>query len=186
VSAAGRRWGWHRLGADWARRIVAAADVQPGDLVLDLGAGTGALTRPLVRAGARVIAVELHPGRAAALRERFADAPVRVVQADLERVRLPHQPFRVVANPPYSVSTAILRRLLAPRSRLETADVLLPAWLVARYVAGRGADAHRWGHRYVADRGLRLPRHAFSPPPPSDWAVLNLHLSSLDRRRPSG
>jgi 16S rRNA A1518/A1519 N6-dimethyltransferase RsmA/KsgA/DIM1 with predicted DNA glycosylase/AP lyase activity len=57
----GRTWGWHRLADEWAARVVAAAAVGPGELVLDIGAGTGALTGPLVRAGARVVAVELHP-----------------------------------------------------------------------------------------------------------------------------
>lgn len=49
-------------GCGW---FVEAAGVRGGDLVVDLGAGTGALTRPLLAAGARVLAVELHPGRAA-------------------------------------------------------------------------------------------------------------------------
>jgi 23S rRNA (adenine-N6)-dimethyltransferase len=186
VSAAGRRWGWHRLQPDWASRIVDAAHIRPEELVLDLGAGTGALTQPLLRAGARVIAVELHPGRAATLRKRFAADEVRVVEADLLRVRLPREPYRVVANPPYAVSAAMLRRLLAPGTRLVAADLALPRWMVARYAGGRGSDAGRWGRTYVADRGLRLPRHAFQPPPPGDWTMLTLRRSPLDRRRRRG
>jgi len=46
-----RAWGWHRLEDDWAGRVVAAARVQPGELVLDIGAGEGALTAHLVRTG---------------------------------------------------------------------------------------------------------------------------------------
>ncbi len=107
-------WGWHRLTPAWADRLVADAGVAPGDLVLDVGAGTGALTAPLVAAGARVIAVELHPGRAAALRRRFAGDDVVVVHADAADLRLPRRPFRVVANPPFARTTAILGRLLAP------------------------------------------------------------------------
>ncbi len=55
-------WGWHRLAPGWAERLVADAGVRPGDLVLDIGAGDGAITAPLVVAGARVVAFELHPG----------------------------------------------------------------------------------------------------------------------------
>ena len=63
MSAAARtRWGFHELSDNWARRLVAGAGVAPGDLVLDVGAGTGPLTGALLDAGATVIAVELHPG----------------------------------------------------------------------------------------------------------------------------
>ena len=58
-------WGWYRLDPAWADRLVADSGVSRGDLVLDIGAGDGALTEPLLERGARVIAVELHPGRAA-------------------------------------------------------------------------------------------------------------------------
>lgn len=146
--------------------------------MLDLGAGSGALTRPLVRAGAEVVAVELHPGRAAQLRERFADAPVRVIQTDLERLRLPRRPFRVVANPPYAVSTALLKQLLAKGSRLDAADLVLPVWVVARYANGRGHNAARWQSAYRTGRGLWLPRRAFAPPPPRDWGVLTVRRAA--------
>ena len=65
MAAAPPRWGWHQLADGWARWLVERADVEPHDLVLDVGAGTGAITRHLVDAGARVVAVELHPARAA-------------------------------------------------------------------------------------------------------------------------
>ena len=76
-----REWGWHPLRPEWARRVVDSAGVRRGDLVLDLGAGHGALTGPLLAAGARVIAVELHPLRVSVLRERFGDAGLRVVRS---------------------------------------------------------------------------------------------------------
>jgi 16S rRNA A1518/A1519 N6-dimethyltransferase RsmA/KsgA/DIM1 with predicted DNA glycosylase/AP lyase activity len=60
--------------------------------VLDIGAGEGALTAHLVRAGARVIAVELNPGRARVLRERFPE--MAVLQIDATALRLPGRPFR--------------------------------------------------------------------------------------------
>nr|UXC93975.1 truncated ribosome methyltransferase [Mycobacteroides abscessus subsp. abscessus] len=59
-----RQWGWYPLTDDWAARIVAESGVRSGEFVVDLGAGHGALTAHLVAAGARVLAVELHPGRA--------------------------------------------------------------------------------------------------------------------------
>ncbi|MGC1566511.1 MAG: rRNA adenine N-6-methyltransferase family protein, partial [Trebonia sp.] len=144
MSAAGRSrraWGWHRLDDDWAARVVAAARVRPGELVLDIGAGEGALTAHLVRAGARVIAVELNAGRARVLRERFPG--VTVVCADAAELRLSGRPFRVVASPPFSITAELLRLLLARDSKLTAADLVLQRAVVRKYVSG-GAPARRF------------------------------------------
>ena len=84
------------------------------------------LTRPLVEHGARVIAVELSRDRARSLRDRFIDFDVKVVRADASELRLPKPPFRVVANPPFSITVSLLRRLVAPGSRLVRADLIVP------------------------------------------------------------
>lgn len=138
--------------------------------MVDIGAGRGVLTTHLLKAGARVIAVELHPGRAQLLRERFADAPVTVVETDALSLRLPHRPFRVVASPPYGISSPLLNLLLAPHSRLFAADLVLQRAVVRRYTEGRRADAGRG--RWSLRAGRPLPRHAFRPPPKVDSAVL--------------
>ncbi|MEV0789775.1 rRNA adenine N(6)-methyltransferase family protein [Kribbella sp. NPDC050459] len=167
-------WGWHPLDSRWAQRVVDAAGIVPGELVLDVGAGLGALTAPLVRAGARVVAVELHPGRADRLRRRFADAPVTVVRADAGDLRLPSRPFRVVSSPPYNISTLLLKRLLSPGSRLVSADLVLQRQVANRWVGGDAPGANRWFRHYDPSIGLRLPRKAFTPPPHVDSAVLIL------------
>lgn len=143
--------------------MVAAANVGPGELVLDIGAGEGALTRHLVRAGARVVAIELNPRRVAVLREGFPG--VTVVHGDAATFPLPRRPFRVVANPPYGISSRLLRMLLVPGSRLVGADLVLQRAVVRRYAA----DGAR---RFGLAAGLALPRHAFLPPPQVDSAVL--------------
>ena len=135
MAGAGRQpWGWHRLRDGWAERVVTASGVRPGELVVDLGAGDGALTAALLARGATVLAVERHPARVRALRTRFTASPVRVVACDLESFVLPHRPFRVVANPPYALMAATLRRLTARNSPLVAADVVLPASFVAQVV----------------------------------------------------
>lgn len=165
-------WGWHRLTDTWAERIVEAAAIQPGEWVLDVGAGDGSLTSHLVTAGAYVIAVERHPGRRQILRQRFAGQPVKVVAADAARLHLPRRPFRVVANPPYAVSSALLRQLLSRGSGLRAADLVLQRWVVQRFVDGRAPGANRWMRGFVLHRGLSVPRTAFRPPPRLDSAVL--------------
>jgi 23S rRNA (adenine-N6)-dimethyltransferase len=160
------RWGWHRLSDRWADQLVADAAVGPGELVLDIGAGTGAVTAPLVAAGARVIAVELHPARLATLRRRFAGvAGVTVVRADAGDLRLPRRPFRVVASPPYAATSRVLRRLLAPESRLVAADLVLQRAAARRWAEGRAPGAGRWLADYDVALGRPVPRSAFDPPP---------------------
>jgi 23S rRNA (adenine-N6)-dimethyltransferase len=165
-AASARPWGWHRLTDTWAARLVAGAQVRPGDVVLDVGAGAGAITAALVASGARVIAVELHPARLQVLRERFAGAPVTVVRADVTDLRLPRAPFRVVANPPFATTTALLRRLLGPGSRLVAADLVMPRHDVARWAAGRAPGAGRWQRTFAVTAGRTLPHHAFVPVTP--------------------
>jgi 23S rRNA (adenine-N6)-dimethyltransferase len=174
VPASGRSWGWHRLDAGWAETIVADAAIAPGDLVVDIGAGTGALTRSLVDAGARVIAVELHPKRLDVLRERFASDPVTVVRADAHDLRLPRRPFRVVANPPYGLTTPVLKRLLARGSRLSRADVVMERGAAVRWASGRAPGAGRWVATYDVRVGRRIPRSAFAPRPRVDSVVLHI------------
>jgi 23S rRNA (adenine-N6)-dimethyltransferase len=158
-----RAWGWHRLDEEWAARVVSAAGVRPGEFVLDIGAGEGALTAHLVRAGARVVAVELNPARVGVLRERFPG--ITVVHADATSIRLPGRPFRVVASPPYGISSSLLRTLLAPNSRLVGADLVLQRAVVRKYASAST-------RRFSLTIGLSLPRRSFVPPPHVDSAVL--------------
>ena len=117
--------------------------------------------------GARVIAVELHPRRAALLREQFAKDDVIVVRTDASDLRLPRRPFHVVANPPFAITTALIRRLTSPQSRLVTATLVLPEYAVARWTK------HPPRRFHTAHAGA-VPRHAFHPCPPGRVAMLRI------------
>ncbi len=168
-----KQWGWHQLDASWAERLVDASGVGRGDLVLDVGAGRGALTRPLVARGARVIAIERHPGRAAALRAELGDR-VTVVRADAADLRLPRRPFHVLANPPYGVTTELLTRLLHPGSRMLSAHLVLQRDAARRWSSPSAPAARRWQQHYAATLGPVVPRRAFTPSPKVDSQVLRL------------
>ncbi|CAA9221536.1 MAG: hypothetical protein AVDCRST_MAG50-608 [uncultured Acidimicrobiales bacterium] len=183
MSGAAGPWGWHQLDRRWCRRLVEQADIRPGELVLDVGAGTGAITSELVDAGARVVAVELHARRAATLRNRFAGRPVKVVQADASALRLPGRPFKVVANPPFAISTALLRQLTNPRSHLEQAALVLPAWAAVRWAAGRGVGGIASRSRFTIELGSRVPARGFRPAPPEAARLLLIRRSGPTPRR---
>jgi 23S rRNA (adenine-N6)-dimethyltransferase len=172
VAADAGRWGWHRLDRRWVDRLIDLAGVHERDLVLDIGAGDGAITSRLLDVGASVIAVELHAGRAATLRNRFAGQDVVVVRADAADLRLPRRPFRVVANPPFGITTAVLRRLTLPTSNLTSATIVVPAWAAARWAAGRGAGGVASKRLFPCSRHARVPASAFTPRPPADAAIL--------------
>jgi 23S rRNA (adenine-N6)-dimethyltransferase len=157
-----------------ASQLVRAAHIQPGDLVLDLGAGTGVLTTPLVRTGARVVAVEIDASLAEGLRRRYPEVDVRL--EDAERVPLPRESFKVVANLPFDGATTILRRLLDPLVPLTTADVIVQ-WGVAEKRAAVWPSTQLgvyWGAWFELSVARRLPRCVFAPPPTVDAGLLRI------------
>lgn len=169
---AGRRtWGWYQLDPAWAEALVADASIPRGAVVLDIGAGTGAITAPLLGTGAKVIAVEAHRGRSARLRERFG-GDVVVVEADAADLRLPKKPYYVVANPPFGVSAPLLRRLLQPGSRMVAARLILQDAVARRWASADAPGVARWGRAFAASVGPRIPRAAFSPRPRVDVRIL--------------
>jgi len=138
--------------------LVTASSVGEGHLVVDVGAGNGAITRRLLETGARVRAIELHPGRAERLRSRFG-ARVRVIEADLECWHWPTQPYYVVANPPFGMLAALLRRITAPGSGLVQAHLVVPAHFAARCMHG----VSYLRSPYTVGVVCHLPPHAFTP-----------------------
>lgn len=179
-----RELGQHLLADSSAvRRILDAVDVRPGELVVDLGAGDGALTLPLVERGARVVAVEIDPRMLDRLRRRRATlaadaaARLRIVAAPLERVRLPAEPYRVVANPPFHRSTEILRRLLDdPRTGPTRADLVLELAVVCKRAEAPPTNllSAGWAPWWTFASGPVVGRRSFAPPPAVDAAVLHI------------
>jgi 16S rRNA A1518/A1519 N6-dimethyltransferase RsmA/KsgA/DIM1 with predicted DNA glycosylase/AP lyase activity len=149
--------------------MVGDSGAGEGRLVLDLGAGYGAVTAALAGTGARVIAVERDPRLAGRLSRRFdGDPRVRVVEADVREVPLPRRDFLVVANIPFGVTTDLLRRLLGdPGVRLAGAEMII-AWGAARWLTARvprDEETAWWTARYSVRLAARIAPGSFSPPP---------------------
>jgi 23S rRNA (adenine-N6)-dimethyltransferase len=167
--------GLHLLADQVAARLVSAALVHPDDLVFDLGAGAGALTEPLARTGARIIAVERDPRLARRLAARVGAYPnVRVVTADALTVPMPARPYRVVANIPFGITTALVRRLVD--TPLATAHLVVEAAAARRFAAARPArrELVEWQVRFGFEVVRQISARHFVPPPPVDAAVLRL------------
>ncbi|MCP2258180.1 23S rRNA (adenine-N6)-dimethyltransferase [Streptoalloteichus tenebrarius] len=161
-----------------AADLVRSSGVGRDDLVLDLGAGAGAITAPLAATGARVLAVERNARFVDRLSERFADTGnVRVIHADVRTVPLPRRPYRVVANIPFALSTALLRRLLqSPTTRMAGADLVVE-WGFARRMtrpSPRDLETAWWASRFHLTLRQRVSRTCFTPPPTVDAAHLSI------------
>jgi len=171
-----RRTGGHELGQNFLvdqatiGAIVAAVPRSPAHPILELGAGNGAITAALVRAGHSVTAVELDPRRADSLRRRLPE--VTVVPADMLSVRAATR-HHVVSNVPFGITTPLLRHLLA-QDTWHTA-VLLVQWEVARKRAGIGGTTlltAQWWPWVAFALGRRIPARAFRPVPSVDGGLL--------------
>lgn len=169
--------------------IPSDAGVQPGERVLEVGPGAGALTRELLNAGARVYAVEIDAGLVELLRERFAAelqsgelqllhadvlAADESLHAEVEDWWQSGTPPRVVANLPYAISGPFLARLLG---RPLLGATLLLQKEVAEKAASRtetGPLPIRLGQHFEAHVGRKVPAQVFWPRPKVDSAFLQL------------
>lgn len=184
----------HRLGQNFLHdhnqllKILDAAAISPGDLVLEVGPGTGTLTEGLVERGAEVIASEIDPIMAAIVRERLGDR-VRIVEGDcLARNRtlapalvdaLGERPFTLVANLPYHAATPLLIDLLVRRSTCRGQVALMQREVVDRLLAPEGSRTY--GPISVlttllseAHRVATVPPGCFWPQPKVSSAVIQL------------
>jgi 23S rRNA (adenine-N6)-dimethyltransferase len=174
-----RSLGQNFLRSEQADQLVDSAAFAAGDLVVEIGAGRGALTYALARRGVQVVALEKDPHWADSLRRevgrRHLDGSVRVVRCDALDSRMPRRPYRVVGSLPFGATTAILRHLLDdPGSCLVRADLIVQ-WEVARKRAVMPPStllSTTWAPWWSFEVVRRIPATAFRPVPSVDAAVL--------------
>jgi 23S rRNA (adenine-N6)-dimethyltransferase len=155
--------------------LVRNAGITRGDLIVDIGAGYGALTSELARRAGRVIAIEADPALAAALRSRLP--AVLVIADDVLRTPLPTEPFRVVANIPFAHTTAIAHKLLDdPSSSLMRADLVVAWGWAAKRCSQRPSTllSLSWLPWFELTITRRLHASSFRPVPSTDAAVVTV------------
>jgi 16S rRNA (adenine1518-N6/adenine1519-N6)-dimethyltransferase len=171
--------------ANTIRRIVRTAQLEPDDVVLEVGPGLGSLTLGLLAAGHQVTAVEIDPALADALprtvHAHLPQAPLTVVNADALRLTwLPAAaPSALVANLPYNVAVPVVLHLLETMPSLRIGLVLVQAEVADRLAAGPGSRVYgvpsvkvAWYAR--ATRAGAVPRSVFWPVPNVDSGLVRL------------
>jgi 16S rRNA (adenine1518-N6/adenine1519-N6)-dimethyltransferase len=163
-----------------AEKIVAMANVGPGDRVVEIGPGRGILTRVLAARAGEVLALELDSRWHADRQAEFANAShVRIVLADA--LAYPFEeiapPFKIVANLPYYISTPILFRLLDLRARISLMVVMLQREVVDRLLAKPGTRSYgalsvAVAYRAEVRKGFPVAPGSFSPRPAVESAVV--------------
>ncbi|HEX2210596.1 MAG TPA: 16S rRNA (adenine(1518)-N(6)/adenine(1519)-N(6))-dimethyltransferase RsmA [Longimicrobium sp.] len=167
------------------RRIVDALDPSPGDEVMEIGPGQGALTRHLAERAGRLTLVELDDELARRLAEEFAgNERVRVIHRDvlqvpLEEVTSDPARLKVIGNIPYNITTPILFGLLERRPRPREIVLMVQKEVADRILADAGNKTYgalAVGVRAVADaeRVMNVGRKSFRPIPDVESSVIRI------------
>ncbi len=189
----------HALGQNFLidhnllRKLVEASGAGPGDLVLEVGPGTGALTEALLEAGATIIACELDRGLATLLRETIAEQwgpRFTLIEGDCLAGKRELAPaivaafagrrFRLVSNLPYGAATPLLLTLLIDHPECESMSITIQKEVAQRITAGPGLRDYGAlsviAQRLAAiERIATLPPACFWPRPKVDSAMIHLH-----------
>jgi 16S rRNA (adenine1518-N6/adenine1519-N6)-dimethyltransferase len=162
--------------------IVDAAELSPGDRVVEIGPGLGVLTRRLLAAGASVLAVELDARLAEYLRrELYGVAGFELIEADAlslhPREMFPGERFKVVANIPYHITSPLLHAFLEGERPPDLTVLLVQLEVAERVAAPPGQMSYLsvFAQNVAsAEVVARVPADAFEPAPDVDSAVLRL------------
>jgi 16S rRNA (adenine1518-N6/adenine1519-N6)-dimethyltransferase len=184
-----KRFGQHFLAdRHYAARIVDAVDPAPGDNLVEIGPGLGALTDALIERAGKISAIEIDRDLAARLRERFTADRLALHEADALAFDFASlgAGLRVVGNLPYNISTPLLFHLAAYETRLRDIHVMLQREVVARMTAL--PDTVDYGRlsvmlqaRFRVSRLFTVPAGAFRPAPKVESAVARLLPLGADR-----
>ncbi len=167
----------HFLLDDSAARLVRETSIGGSDLVVEIGAGRGALTRPVSDRAGRVIAVEIDPFLVAKLRRDFRGR-AEIVAADFLEYELPRGEYSLIGNIPYALSTDIVRKVTSASNPPTDAWLVVQREFAERLCGQPFAKESLWSlklkplwHLEIIDR---VPSREFSPPPSVESAFLHL------------
>jgi len=160
--------------------VMAAGELTPDDTVLEVGPGLGTMTLPLTQAVGQVVAVEQDPALAQLL-ERDRPTNLKVIAGDIMQFDLGtlSRGYKVVANIPYYLTSALLRRLLEAENQPQLLALLIQKEVAQRVAAKPGkmstlaVSVQYYGQPKVVHM---VPRQLFWPPPNVDSAILQIRV----------
>ena len=178
-----KRFGQHFLAdRGVVEDIVDAIDPRPGEALVEIGPGLGALTLPILERSQRLCVVELDRDLAERLRRNPA---LEVIESDALKVDFAalaasrEHKLRLVGNLPYNISTPILFHLLPAAAAVQDQHFMLQKEVVDRMAAAPGTKAYgrlsvmlQW--RYHIESLFEVPPEAFEPPPRVNSAVVRM------------
>lgn len=160
------------------RQLMETVLLRSTDTVLEIGAGKGVLTFPLAEKVDRVIAVEIDADFVKTLREKAENHPkIKLIQGDIREIRLPAKPFCVVANIPFSITTAILEKLMGAEGHaFQRGALILEKGAARRFTESSTMDPRllMWRMNFQFEMRTMVPRTHFAPPPSVDAAIVRI------------
>ena len=176
-------------------KMLAAADIKPGDKVLEIGPGLGVLTDQLLEAGADVLAVELDPGLARIMRDRHEDNPkFQLVEGDFlsfdlqdlsTKLGSPGEgEYKIVANLPYAITSDAIKKMLTTSPKPHSVTIMIQREVAERATAQPPKSGllsivlQTYGQAKIV---TRVPAGSFWPAPKVESAVLHISLYSSEK-----
>lgn len=183
-------------------KIVESGEIKEGDVILEIGPGTGALTERLLATGAKVVAVEKDDNLFELLKEKFAKEisteKLELIHDDIlnfnfENWKLKIENYKLIANIPYNITGAILEKFLSSNHQPSLMVLLVQKEVAQRIVGGRGSHSAKASRDKkesilsISVKAYGTPRYvetvkagSFVPAPKVDSAILLIENISKD------
>lgn len=184
-----KRFGQHLLqDKNIARKIVALAELKPGDRVLEIGPGRGVLTEEILRSGSELAAIEIDRDFCGYLKEKFGTNSFRLIEGDSLRLDFGKEifsktpgKFKIISNLPYYLTTPLLFKLLEWKRNISLMVLTMQLEVAKRLVARPGSKDY--GILSVATQlgthpsiSFKILPGSFFPPPRVNSAVVKIRV----------
>lgn len=162
------------------RKIIAAADLKPQDIVLEIGPGLGALTLELAKRTKQVVAVEKDPGLVNILNRELKENNIKIIQGDILKTPNNKIPYKVIGNLPFYLTAPAIRKMLESEGSRPQRLVLVVQKEVAQRICAKPPDMSLLAvsvQFYSKPKIVSyISKKAFWPQPEVDAAIIKIRV----------